>query len=63
MYYTDDPIADFEKHDAEQEAALESLPECCDCGHKIQQETAIYINGEWICDECLEQYRRDVENY
>lgn len=63
MFYTDDPLTDFARHDAEQEEALKSLPECCDCGQKIQQETAVYINSEWICDNCLDSYRRDVDDY
>lgn len=63
MFYTDDPLADFERHDTEREAALEELPECCDCGEKIQQDTAVYINGEWLCDSCLDSYRRDVGDY
>lgn len=63
MFYTDDPIADAGRYAAEQEAALESLPECCDCGEKIQQETAVYINSEWICDRCLDSYRREVGDY
>ena len=63
MFFTDDPLRDFHRHDAEQEEQLDKLPECCDCGKKIQQETAVYINGEWICDNCLDSYRRDVEDY
>lgn len=63
MFYTDDPVADAERYSAEQEEALESLPECSDCGQKIQQETAVYINSEWICDNCLDSYRRDVNDY
>lgn len=63
MRYTDDPIRDFLEHDAEQQEKLKNLPECCDCGQKIQQEKAVYINGEWICDNCLDSYRRDVEDY
>lgn len=62
--WTDDPIADFERHDAEQEAKLERLPECSECGHPIQDDYAYYINGEWICERCMkENYRRAVDDY
>lgn len=57
---TDDPIHDFEVWDAEQNRQLDRLPYCEDCGNPIQQEDAVYINGEWLCDDCLSSYRRDV---
>lgn len=57
---TDDPVADFLIHDEEQNRLLENLPECSDCGHVIQDEEAYYINGEWICENCMDSYKRDV---
>lgn len=60
MFYSDNPLADFERYDAEQEKQLEQLPRCADCDHYIQQETAVYINGEYICDQCLDSYRTEV---
>lgn len=50
----------FVRHEAEQEKELNRLPRCCQCDHPIQQEDAVYINGEYICDECLEDLRVDV---
>lgn len=60
MCWTDDPIDDFNRWDAEQTRQLEHLPVCADCDQIIQQETAVYINGEWLCDDCLDSYRRGV---
>lgn len=60
MLYTDNPLHDFAMHEAEQEKELEKLPECCNCGFPIQQDTAVYINGEWLCDDCLKDFRRAV---
>lgn len=60
MYYTDDPIADFDRWDTDQHKQLEQLPVCEDCGEHIQDETAFYINGEWICEDCMDSYRREV---
>lgn len=60
MFYTDDPIADFNRWEAEQEKQLERLPVCADCDNPIQDETAFYINGEWICEDCMDAYRREV---
>lgn len=39
MSWTDDPVADFDRYDAEQQ--LDSLPVCECCGEPIQQETAV----------------------
>lgn len=60
MFCTDDPIRDFEQHDAEQNMWLEKMPVCADCDEHIQDETAFYINGEWICENCMDSYRREV---
>lgn len=58
--YTDDPVADFLRHDAEQSKLLESLPECDECGHPIQQEMAVCIHGAYYCDNCLEEMRVSI---
>lgn len=60
MIYTDDPAADFDRWDAAQGETLAQLPVCVDCGEHIQQETAVFIGGEWYCDSCIDSYRRDV---
>lgn len=49
----------FEQHEAEMERLLESRPVCSECGEYIQDEYFYEINGEYICEECLnENYRR-----
>ena len=47
--------------DNEQERQLEGLPVCADCDEPIQTETAYYFHGDWICESCIESYRRDVQ--
>ena len=59
--WTDDPIRDFERHDAEQEEWLERLPVCDDCGEHIQDEHYYDINGFKICPDCLKEYEREVD--
>lgn len=62
MAWTDDPVADFERHDREQARRLAKLPTCQHCGDAIQQERAVCIEGFWYCDECLENhYRKEVD--
>jgi formylmethanofuran dehydrogenase subunit E len=58
--WTDDPIADFFRHDAKQEAWRKSRPECCKCGEHIQDEDAVCIDYEYYCDECLRRMRKRV---
>ena len=59
---TDDPIADYDRYDAEQQRELKRLPRCNHCDCHIRDETAYYIDGEWICEECMDsEYKRQVE--
>ena len=62
--YTDNPIADFNRHDAEETAALERLPKCEYCGEPIQDDFYYDIGGDIMCYECLkDNYRKPVEYY
>ncbi len=63
MYYTDEPIADFNRYDSEKEAELEKLPTCYECGEKIQDEYCYEVNEELICPDCMERnHRKWVED-
>lgn len=64
MYYTDDPERDFLRHDAEQQRQSDRLPICAECDEPIQSETCYEIDGELICQECLENnHMHWVEDY
>lgn len=52
-----DPIDDFERWDDEQSRMLERLPKCERCGEPIQQESAVRIDNDYYCDECLAEMR------
>lgn len=56
MRYTDDPIADFLHHDAEQQARLNKLPRCSYCDEAITSDYYYEINDEIVCEECLEAH-------
>ena len=60
MFMSDDPLRDYDRWEAEQEKRLAKRPHCADCDQPIQDEEAYYINGEWICEECMEAYRQVV---
>lgn len=58
MTWTDDPLADFNRHDAKQQAGLDKLPKCDYCGQPIQDDHYFDINGDAICPDCLEKHFR-----
>ena len=45
-------------HDSQLESQLRVLPECCECGEKIQDEYLFEINDEYICERCMESNHR-----
>lgn len=49
-------------HDAEQEAELQKLPICDKCKNPIQQESAVYYNDQWICEECESDFWQDIRS-
>jgi formylmethanofuran dehydrogenase subunit E len=54
----------YERHEREQERELNKLPVCSNCEEPIQDETAYYIDGEFICLACMAQnYEVRVEDY
>lgn len=58
MYRTDDPNRDFDRWDREQATAIALLPRCCECDEAIQDEHCYEINGELICEQCLNENHR-----
>lgn len=64
MYYSDDPIADFERYDADREEELTKYPVCCMCGERIQDDYLYDIDGDLVCESCLvHEYRKSTDNY
>ena len=62
--YTGDPHADYAAHEREQEAWLDKLPRCSECGEPIQDEYAFLINDIWICESCLDrEYKKSIDDY
>lgn len=60
MCFTDNPVADFERYSDEQERWLEKRPCCVDCGEHIQEEYAYYVAGDWICEDCMADYKKAI---
>ena len=63
FFYSDDPLRDFDRWDAEQQERLKELPDCADCGEKIYDDHYYMINDEPICPDCLDSnYRREADD-
>jgi formylmethanofuran dehydrogenase subunit E len=60
MILTDDPAHDFDQYDREQYEKLQKRPRCAICGEPIQDDVALKLYDEWICDKCIEDNRRVV---
>ena len=58
MCYIPDAYDQFVRHEAEQQAQLDKLPKCYECGEAIQDEHCYEINGEYICNHCMEENHR-----
>lgn len=62
MYFTDDPIADYDRYCNEQQKELDRLPRCSECDEPIQTEWCFEINGEYICEHCMEEHRKSTDS-
>lgn len=61
--FTDDPVLDAERYSAEQDRQLARLPKCSRCGNPIQQDHVVCIGGKLYCDECLDDFTHDIEDF
>lgn len=50
------------EYDSMKEDEYEKLPICDCCGERIQDEYCYVINGDYICESCMEENRRSVES-
>jgi hypothetical protein len=59
-YYTDDPIADFARKDADDQEWLDSRPRCIYCDEPIQTDYCYEIEGELCCEGCLNEHHKKM---
>lgn len=62
MQYISDVYDQWKQHDQEQADALDALPVCCKCGEHIQDEFCYFIDGDCICESCIDNYKVHVED-
>lgn len=64
MFYTDDPIRDYDRYEAEQEAKLKRLPKCSQCHNPIDADFYYEVDCYLFCEDCLNDvYRHPIEMY
>ena len=56
--YVPDNYDLWKSHDAEQQKQLDRLPRCSECERPIQEEFCYEVNGELVCDECMNNNHR-----
>lgn len=61
MVRTDDPVRDYARYDAEQYELEQKLPKCSLCGERIYTESAVKLDGEYICDNCIDDAREYID--
>lgn len=63
MFYSDDPVRDYDRYCAKQDRELAKLPVCCECDDPIQEEFCYEFDGEYICTSCLiKNHRKQVDD-
>jgi formylmethanofuran dehydrogenase subunit E len=55
-------LADFDRYDTKEIERLSKLPTCAECGEPIQDDYCYEIDGEIICEECLNDNYRHFTN-
>lgn len=64
MFYSDNPIRDYDRYCEEQEREMEKYPECAVCGKRITDDFLYHINGDIYCLECMEdEFRRPTDDF
>ena len=64
VQYVPDNYDMFEQMEREIENVLKDLPVCSECGELIHTDYYYDINGELICEDCMnEYYRKSTDDY
>ena len=61
MMTFDVATTEFNRVEDEKQKWLESRPICSICGERIQETSALLLDGEWICDKCVRENTNWIE--
>ena len=66
MYYTDNPVRDWDRYCEEQDRKYkkhkERLPICVECDKPIETDYCYEINDEYLCENCMDNHRHLVDD-
>ena len=57
MIWTGDPVGDWDRYCQIQEQELAKRQRCSECDEPITEDYCYCINDEYICEDCMEQYK------
>jgi hypothetical protein len=64
IYYTGDPVRDYDRYYEDQEKEMEKYPECAVCGKRITDDFLYYIEEDIYCEECMkDNFRRPTDDF
>lgn len=67
MYYSNDPVRDWDRYAEAQERAYEErmsrMPYCTECGKRIETECFYEINDEYWCEDCMDKHRHWTDDF
>ena len=63
IFRSDSLSRDIDRFLAEDEKALKSLPRCSECDKPISDDFCYQINGELICEDCMQTFRKHTEDF
>lgn len=63
VFRSDSLSRDIDNYERAQARALAKLPRCSECDEPIQDDFCYEINGELICEECLNEYRKSTDEF
>lgn len=62
--YIPDYTEQFNRYEAEREAAISHYPKCDYCGERILDEFLFDLEGDIVCEGCMkEHFRKHTEDY
>lgn len=61
MAYVPDNYDLWKQREREKERRLKRLPKCSECGEPITDGFAYQFEGKYICQDCMEYHRVEIE--
>lgn len=64
MFYSDDPVRDFDRYDMAMAQREAKLPVCDKCHKPINDDFFFYVEGTIYCEKCMhDEYAQSTEDW